>query len=132
MLKASLVRVNTSENGTFGNFTVSRGASSLSLCSMELPWRGNQHKISSIPVGKYDATFVKSPTKGKMLYRLTNVKGRDGILIHAGNSLLDTEGCILLGFSIIDNKLSKSAAAIELFHYFTAGEAIQITISEAY
>ena len=64
--------------------------------------------ITAIPSGTYDVTldvyspkfgpksFYKETCNGK-LPRLLNVKGFDGILIHAGNTDKDTSGCLLVG-----------------------------------
>lgn len=63
---------------------------------------------TAIPSGKYRITLnVLSPKYSKVqkykafnkgyMPRLIDVKGYDGILIHAGNTIEDTEGCILVG-----------------------------------
>lgn len=64
--------------------------------------------ITAIPRGTYRVTldvyspkfgnraFYKEVCNGK-LPRLLNVKGFDGILIHAGNTHADTLGCLLVG-----------------------------------
>lgn len=50
-----------------------------------------------IPAGRYRVIVNMSPKFKKLLPRLLNVPGRDGILIHSGNTAKDTEGCILVG-----------------------------------
>lgn len=64
--------------------------------------------ITAIPKGTYEITldvisprfctnsFYKQVCNGK-LPRLLNVKGFEGILIHAGNTNKDTSGCLLVG-----------------------------------
>ena len=64
--------------------------------------------ITAIPKGTYEITldvisprfctnsFYKQVCDGK-LPRLLNVKGFEGILIHAGNTDKDTSGCLLVG-----------------------------------
>lgn len=64
--------------------------------------------ITAIPSGTYEVTlevisprfctnsFYKQVCDGK-LPRLLNVKGFEGILIHAGNTDKDTAGCLLVG-----------------------------------
>ena len=53
-----------------------------------------------IPFGVYKIIVTKSPKFGRDLPRLLNVPSFDGILIHRGNTVEDTAGCILIG----DNK----------------------------
>lgn len=67
------------------------------LCfTMELPWKGNQRRISSIPEGKYPVRKRFSIKYGHH-WHLQDVPGRDMILIHIGNTIRDIEGCILVG-----------------------------------
>ena len=67
------------------------------LCfTMELPWKNNQKKISSIPAGKY-AVRKRFSIKYGHHWVLEGVEGRDYILIHSGNTIKDIEGCILVG-----------------------------------
>lgn len=76
-----------------------------------------------IPYGKYTVTLdVVSPkysntakypyakiANGKMP-RVLGVKGFDGILIHAGNTQKDTEGCLLVGYNKVKGQVINSQA----------------------
>ena len=64
--------------------------------SLELPDRDNEVNKSCIPAGTYYLVKNYSPRFGHG-YRVTMVTGRSQILIHAGNTVIDTRGCILLG-----------------------------------
>lgn len=50
-----------------------------------------------IPSGIYRVSNSWSPKFKKMLLLLQDVPGFEGIRIHAGNTPLDTSGCILVG-----------------------------------
>ena len=61
-----------------------------------------RHKIigkTAIPTGRYRILITRSRQFGRWLPLLLNVKGFEGIRIHAGNKPEDTRGCILLGFN---------------------------------
>lgn len=61
-----------------------------------------RHKIigkTAIPTGRYRILITRSRRFGRWLPLLLNVKGFEGIRIHAGNKPEDTKGCILLGFN---------------------------------
>ena len=53
----------------------------------------------AIPTGRYRILITRSRRFGRWLPLLMNVKGFEGIRIHAGNKPEDTRGCILLGFN---------------------------------
>lgn len=54
---------------------------------------------TAIPTGRYRILITRSRRFGRWLPLLLNVKGFEGIRIHAGNKPEDTKGCILLGFN---------------------------------
>ena len=76
---------------------------------------------TAIPTGTYKITldivsskysnFSKYPyvkfCKGKMP-RLLNIPGYEGVLIHAGNTQKDTEGCLLVGENKVVGKVINS------------------------
>lgn len=78
---------------------------------------------TAIPVGMYYvdmntvspkySDFVKypyaKPYKGKMP-RLQNVPGYDGVLIHPGNTISHTSGCILVGENKVKGQVINSQA----------------------
>lgn len=75
--------------------------------------------ITAIPKGTYEVTldvvspkyctnsFYKQVCNGKVP-RLLNVKGFEGILIHAGNTDKDSAGCLLVGMNLESGKVLKS------------------------
>ena len=52
---------------------------------------------TAIPAGRYEVIVTMSPKFRRELPRIVDVPGFTGILIHAGNSINDTSGCILVG-----------------------------------
>lgn len=63
---------------------------------------------TAIPTGKYDVKYVMSPKFGRKMPRLQNVKGFEGILIHALNKPEETEGCIGVGLNTQVGRLTSS------------------------
>lgn len=75
--------------------------------------------ITAIPKGTYKITlniysykfgkqsFYRNLCEGK-LPRLLDVKGFEGVLIHAGNTNKDTSGCILVGVNTIKGQVTNS------------------------
>ena len=75
--------------------------------------------ITAIPRGTYEITLdIVSPKYSKVQFykdvcngkvpRLKNVKGFDGILIHAGNTDKDSSGCLLVGVNKIKGQVVNS------------------------
>lgn len=88
------------ETETLGSFY----AYNVVLCkTMELPWRQNKRSISCIPEGEYlcrrEDYTVKHPYPH---FRLPNVPGRTGILIHKITYVKDLQGCIGVGQAFAD------------------------------
>ncbi|MDR2409697.1 MAG: DUF5675 family protein [Bacteroidales bacterium] len=52
---------------------------------------------TAIPVGTYRMIVNVSPSKKRLLPRLLNIPGFEGILIHRGNTEDDSSGCIIVG-----------------------------------
>lgn len=69
------------------------------FATLEPPWRLNVRNVSCIPAGDYRCEFLPRSASGKYreVYHLPAVPDRGGILIHAGNLVKHTRGCILIG-----------------------------------
>jgi hypothetical protein len=68
---------------------------------------------TAIPYGKYDLALTYSNRFQKYMPQVLNVPGFDGIRIHAGNTDVDTLGCILCGMNKATDKIFESKIAIE-------------------
>lgn len=95
MMCLRLVRISELEGATLGVLILDKRPLWKTL---ELPWLDNSPMISCIPPGEYEAIKYSSPKFGRVLY-VQNVPGRSEILLHVGNSTLDTYGCILPGMT---------------------------------
>jgi hypothetical protein len=96
--------------------------------------------ITAIPTGRYRLTLeVKSPKFSKYkayewcqgyLPRLINVPAFDGVLIHAGNSANDSEGCLIVGENKVKGKVLNSMVTLKNLYAIlkTAKENIYITV----
>lgn len=103
-----LNRLCSSLLGTHGVFIYDRKV----LChTLELPWLGNIQNKSCIPEGQYSCVRHYSARHGDV-YRLLAVPGRSDILIHPGNDLTDTRGCILPGLDTFDGRVLSSRSAL--------------------
>ena len=94
---------------------------------------------TAIPTGTYEVTldifspkfgnksFYKKTCNGK-LPRLLNVKGFDGVLIHCGNTNLDTSGCVLVGRNLEKGKVLKSQETFEKLYKILKENKNNLTI----
>lgn len=64
--------------------------------TLEQEWRDNTTGNSCIPEGDYVLRHHSGPQQ-RHAWQLMDVPGRTWILIHPGNTEVDTEGCILVG-----------------------------------
>lgn len=132
----TLRRLETSDEGTFGIME----CDGFTYATLELPWRDNQQEISCIPPGTYRCTWEMSPSRGHETYRLVNVPGRSGVLIHPANWGGDEakgfkaqiKGCIALGISqsVLDGQKAviSSRAAVEKFEKAMGKDAFDLEI----
>jgi hypothetical protein len=140
-MKATLTRLESTDQGTFGVFKIEQNGRSFSCQSLELPWRNNQREVSCIPEGEYECIWRSSTTFGRKLYAVTDVNGRSGILFHVGNYAgdvkkgyrSDVRGCILLGESrgtLRDQSVVlTSKNTMRAFHGFTQGENFLLCVT---
>jgi hypothetical protein len=66
------------------------------------------YKETCIPYGKYKAILSMSKRFGKVMPELLDVKGFVGVRIHSGNTIYDTEGCILVGVKSSNGTITNS------------------------
>lgn len=135
MKQAFLLRLLKQADRTLGRFFLFDGTGQLfSGTTLELPWLGNANRISCIPCGSYHVTPRESRKFGDH-FILNDVGGRQLILIHPGNLVSDTQGCIILGsrFEDLDrdgkNDVTGSRAALAGLLQ-SAPEGFMLTISE--
>lgn len=79
-----------------------------------------------IPRGTYPIEWEWSEKFQDKLWELKNVPGRSEIKVHAGNTVGDTEGCILVGFdaSTVMRRIISSLHALVAFDQLCHDEKI--------
>lgn len=93
-----------------------------------------ERKSKLIPVGLYDIDITYSPKFKKKLplVHSKSVSERRGIRIHAGNTVNDTEGCILIGniASLTDRRISESNIAVNQLVNAMNGKTVKLSIRD--
>jgi hypothetical protein len=90
---------------------------------------------TAIPAGRYRVTLTPSARFKRVLPLLHDVPGFSGIRIHAGNTALDTAGCILVGRTRQADQILSSRAALTdvqslMAEALARGEDVWLTILE--
>lgn len=93
--------------------------------TFEPPYYPPEHNLhntfnTAIPEGTYRLKFHNSPKFGSRKLYLSDVPRRSGIMLHPGNTLADTKGCILPGLEIKDGKLLHSQMALDQIEQLAA------------
>lgn len=100
------------EGPTMGYLT----AGSLTFRTLERPWLDNERATSCIPPGTYQCKLLWSNHFGRNMPHLLDVPDRAEIMIHNGNTVKDTTGCIIVGtFETIPGRLAGSTSALIRF-----------------
>jgi Family of unknown function (DUF5675) len=68
---------------------------------------------TAIPAGRYRVTVTDSARFGRRLPLLVDVPGFTGVRIHPGNTIADTEGCLLPGRVRASGRVSESRIAFD-------------------
>jgi hypothetical protein len=114
MINLLLIRDTFSKESTIGELFINGER----ICdTLENSWQDNQRNISCIPQGSYKVRLRlprESGTRDYIHLLVKDVKDRDYILIHIGNTAKDTSGCILVGLGSQQDFVSNSTLAMDL------------------
>lgn len=134
-MELTLIRTSRQEGFTTGVLCQGRQVMEYTL---EPQWRdlSREKKVrghTAIPEGTYHVTLSWSPRFRRMMPRLEKVPYFTGILIHCGNKVGDTRGCILVGERNAYNTLKNSRVTFDRLYAcleaaVKAGEGVTITI----
>ena len=131
MLKVLLTRDLRTDGCTLGKLSLP--VQGVTFHTLENPWMFNKPNISCIPAGTYQAIIRKSPRFG-LTYWLQNTAPRTWILIHSGNIVKHTHGCILIGRrrGIYKNQRAvfNSRSALTALHRATDNKPFQLEITD--
>ena len=96
--------------------------------------REYEGSVVAIPAGRYPVVVTWSPRFQRLLPLVTHVEGRSGIRIHAGNTVRDTSGCILVGRATTRGTISDSRRTLAILLYRLAhrpdGTPLRLDIKE--
>ena len=132
MCSIKIYRLEKKHGCTIGTLTLDDAI----LChTLELPWADNRRDVSCIPAGTYDGRRVQSPRFGPTI-QICDVPGRSHILFHAGNTVSDTQGCILTGRRVgwLHGRravLDSRSSFLELLRELDGRDVISVSILEA-
>lgn len=106
--------------------------------TLERPWLNNSPNVSCIPHGIYEVVPYGwkegHHTKFKRTYHIKNVIDRSYILMHAGNFVENSQGCILIGkgFNIDGGKamVTHSRNAMDELREYIGENAFKIEIKD--
>lgn len=104
-MKAVLTRLETGEDGTFGELVINDGMTVTRFKTLERPWANNEKDVSAVlpgpgePARSYKALWLFSPTHGNC-YHLQAVPGRTDVEIHSANVFQQLLGCVVLGRAV--------------------------------
>lgn len=118
MITLTLKRVAVDTMGTHGMLYC---GATLLCYTEELPWDANHQDTSCVPFGSYLCTLHNS-VDHPHTWQLNDVPDRTNILLHNGNTMKDTKGCILVGMTKTPQGVGQSVSALEMLRGFLPDE----------
>lgn len=137
---SDLVRLDRMGSTPWGTFGTLRLADGTAFPTVERPWEYNAPGKSCIPAGEYLMALRGSPvvqrTSGNAFrsgWEIQGVPGRDLIMIHPGNWMDDSNGCVLVGraHAVINGKpgvTASRAAFKDLMHRLARRESWRLAV----
>lgn len=109
-------------------------ADGVSYSTLEPPWVNNEHDVSCIPPGRYPLVLSDSPRFGRPMPHVQMVPGRSAILVHPGNTVRETRGCILIADGRIGGTMlsGTSRAASAAFNAWMRAQRDSIVLDVSY
>ena len=120
--KVTLTRLSTSETGTHGVLSVNGRAM---LVTLEPP-------KAIVPPGQYKLRLRWSPRFKRKLFEVADVPGHTDVLIHPGNTIKDTKGCILVGLRKEGEAVLQSRKALEELHRLLGNSSAVLEVQNAW
>jgi hypothetical protein len=114
-MKLKLVRDTRTPTATFGKLYVDGRYYCETLEDADVLAAGGD-KIpgkTAIPAGTYGVVIDWSTRYRKLMPHVLDVPGFSGVRIHAGNTVDDTDGCILVGFDRRADGIGRSRTAAD-------------------
>ena len=140
-MKIAIKRVHLQPGYTVGEITVDGDKMGFTLEDEVREQPGQPVKFwkvagkTAIPSGKYRVHISLSTRFRRLLPLLLEVPGFAGVRIHAGNSSVDTEGCILVGAMwgggdwISQSRVAFDAIYTKIYAAWRRGEPITLEIA---
>ena len=128
--EAWLIRDTVSDKRTFGRLVLGDQV----LHTLERPWLENLVSESCIPAGRYRVNYLKKSYSGKYkdVYHIVDVEGRTGILIHKGNLVGHSTGCVIIGLikGLLGSEpaVLSSAVALKRLHKWAGRESFMLNV----
>lgn len=129
-----LIRSDRTKACTLGDLLLGKDMNGKWLCyTLEDPW--HEEKVygdTCIPEGTYEVVLDYSPHFKRTLPHLLGVRNFVGILMHGGNTKIDTFGCVLCGMERRIDGLGNCAPAVQkVIDLLSAPGPHYITIKKA-
>lgn len=132
-MKLRLERIETNPAYTIGKLYVD-GAYQCWVLEDPVREGPKVHGETAIPFGEYPVVLNRSQRFGKTLPLVCNVPGFEGIRIHPGNTVADTDGCLLVGTeraggTVLNSRVAFNALMSRLVEAKARGESIVLEVA---